>query len=109
MMALKAWPQPPDMSSMRTWIVLSLEERVAVRDSGVICASAAAWVAAVSVGAAIGVDFRKGEVVERRRVRCEMDVWPGRIGRGGFEMALRRGVRARRRVMKSSSDKSRAG
>jgi len=52
MIALNAWPQPPEMSSMETWVVVSLDWRVEVRVSGVI------WGGVVSDSAAIGVDAR---------------------------------------------------
>ena len=64
MMALNACPQPPDMSSISTCVVLSFCLRVVVRESGVIWGelSEEAWAAAVSVGAAIGVERAGGEV-----------------------------------------------
>lgn len=70
MMALKAWPQPPDMSWMEMWVV---EGRVLrsldSSDSGVIWLEEANSAAVVSVWAAMGVASRVWEVVKSRAER----------------------------------------
>jgi len=69
MTALKAWPQPPDMSSMLMCVSCNDCRNLSVSDSGVIGVDdwadiEAAW---VSVGAAIGVVERGwGFVVKLR-------------------------------------------
>ena len=58
-MALKAWPQPPLMSSTATYVALSFDSRVALREEGVMPDSVAVCAAWVSVGAAIGAVLRR--------------------------------------------------
>jgi len=55
MIALKAWPQPPLMSSTCTCDALSFSFRVAVREAAVTPESVVEEAAAVSVSAAMGV------------------------------------------------------
>ena len=99
MIALKACPQPPDMSWTSTWVAESFDLRVAERESSDICVEVCFWVssAMVSVGAAIGVERGVG-VVWKGRVAEKVGGWKVLAIRG--VRALRRGWRKRRRVMK---------
>ena len=74
-----------------------------MRDSSDICVEVCFWVssAMVSVGAAIGVvEERREEGLWKGRVRGMRWEWEVVAIRGGCSKALRRGWRARRKVMK---------
>src|SRR4051812_34546288 len=64
--AVNAWPQPPDMSWMETWVVCRDSRSLLVRDSGVIIVSSAVevdMVLVVGMGMAVAGDEVRGVVL----------------------------------------------
>jgi len=97
MMALNAWPHPPDMSSISTWVALIFCRSVAESDSGVMLDDAATTVADVSLCAAMGKGDSRGPVADNHSER--RDGVDDRRATSRAEGALRAASKAKRAGM----------